>query len=92
MVPFLQKLQNEVMFYPRMFIFITSCPRYPFHMDEFIESTPTSPNSSIPTGGFLDDNNMRCVASTADNAVDGLQKAWLRSLQFDDLSGIQYPG
>ena len=55
----------------------------------FIESTPTSQNSSLSTGGFLDDNNMRCVASTAADAVDGLQKAWSRSLQFDELSGIR---
>ena len=54
-----------------------------------VESTPVLQDTTISTGGFLDDNNMRCVAKTADAAVQGLEKAWQRSLQFDALSCIQ---
>ena len=54
-----------------------------------VESTPVLQDTTISTGGFLDDNNMRCVAKTAEAAVQGLEKAWQRSLQFDALSGIQ---
>ena len=92
MVPFHQKSHNEVMVLSRDVPFHYKLPlvSYP-HGRNLLNPhlLPTSQNSSLSTGGFLDDNNMRCVASTAEDAVDGLQKAWSRSLQFDELSGIQ---
>ena len=48
-----------------------------------------SPQATISSGGFLDDNNLRSVAATAPAAVALLQIAWERSQRFDTLAGIQ---
>ena len=48
-----------------------------------------SPQATISSGGFLDDNNFRSVAATAPAAVALLQIAWERSQRFDTLAGIQ---
>ena len=53
-----------------------------FIWTKYVESTPASQDTAISTGGFLDDNNMRCVATSAEAAVQNLEKAWLRLQQF----------
>ena len=45
--------------------------------------------TKIQTGGFLDDNNFRCTASSAEACVALIQKAWYCSTLFDKLSAIQ---
>ena len=56
---------------------------------KYIEATPVPQGVSLSTGGFLDDNNMRCVASEVEEANVALTQAWQRSREFDTLSGIQ---
>ena len=54
----------------------------------FVESTTVVP-PLITTSSFLDDSNMRCQATNANDAVLALVKAWARSKEFDKFTGMQ---
>ena len=56
-------------------------------LESTVQSQPLE--STLSTGSYLDDSNIRCIAPTHKTAVQHLLKAWEASLEFDNHAGIK---